>query len=81
MLACKYVDEVIIGAPFILTLDLIKTLNVAKVIVFDTAEDSVLPMHKDVDAYAVARQMEMLVEMPKIDDELTLEIIANRVLG
>lgn len=81
MLACKYVDEVIIGAPYILTLDLIKTLNVAKVIVFDTAEDSVLPQHKDVDAYAVARQMEMLVEMPKIDDELTLEIIANRVLG
>lgn len=45
VLACKYVDEVIIGAPFILTQDLIKTLNVAKVVSFDTEEDCILPEH------------------------------------
>jgi glycerol-3-phosphate cytidylyltransferase-like family protein len=41
-LACKYVDEVIIGAPFILTSDLINTLNIQKVIDIPTSDDSVL---------------------------------------
>lgn len=79
-LACKYVDEVIIGAPFILTKDLITTLNISKVVVFDTAEDSLMPEHKGVDAYEIARQMNLLVEMPPIENELTLEILASRVL-
>jgi len=31
-LACKHVDDVIIGAPYIITEDLIKSLNIKKVI-------------------------------------------------
>jgi len=31
LLSCKYVDEVIIGAPFVITEDLIKTMNVSVV--------------------------------------------------
>ena len=42
VLACKYVDEVIIGAPYVLTADLVKTLNVQKVVAFTTEEDSVM---------------------------------------
>lgn len=49
MLACKYVDEVVIGAPYILTLDLIKTLNIHKVIGFVTEEDKPSSEHKQVD--------------------------------
>lgn len=32
VLACKYVDEVVLGAPLHLTHDLIKTLNISKVV-------------------------------------------------
>lgn len=49
VLACKYVDEVVIGAPYILTLDLIKTLNIHKVIGFVTEEDKPSSEHKQVD--------------------------------
>jgi glycerol-3-phosphate cytidylyltransferase-like family protein len=39
-LACKHVDDVVIGAPFILTRDLIKSLNIHKVVkVIGTKED------------------------------------------
>jgi ethanolamine-phosphate cytidylyltransferase len=31
VLSCKYVDEVVIGAPFAITQDLLKTLNVSVV--------------------------------------------------
>jgi ethanolamine-phosphate cytidylyltransferase len=32
LLSCKYVDEVIIGAPFVITKDLIKTMNISVVV-------------------------------------------------
>lgn len=39
-LSCQYVDDVIIGAPYILTKDLITTLKIKKVVVItDTKED------------------------------------------
>jgi ethanolamine-phosphate cytidylyltransferase len=79
VLACKYVDEVVIGAPFIMTHDLLRTLNVQTVVAFTTEEDSVLPIHQEVDPFAVARELGILVTIPKFDDDLTLEMIAERV--
>ena len=39
-LACKHVDDVVIGSPYILTADLIKSLNIKKVVkITDTDED------------------------------------------
>ena len=38
-LAIKYVDDVVIGAPYILTEDLIRSLNIKKVIHVVTDED------------------------------------------
>jgi len=56
-LACKHVDDVVIGAPFILTDDLIKSLNIKKVIsVKNTKEDAVLKMHEEIDQLAVAKK-------------------------
>lgn len=44
-LSVKHVDDVIIGAPYILTQDLIKTLNINKVVVItDTEEDVPMPL-------------------------------------
>ena len=49
-LACKHVDDVVIGAPFIITQDLIKSLKIKKVVVItDTEEDKVMNEHRDVD--------------------------------
>jgi ethanolamine-phosphate cytidylyltransferase len=56
-LACKHVDDVVIGAPFILTDDLIKSLNIKKVIsVKNTKEDCVLKRHQEIDQLAIARK-------------------------
>jgi glycerol-3-phosphate cytidylyltransferase-like family protein len=41
-LACKHVDDIVIGAPFIITEDLIKSLNIDIVVrIMNTEEDSV----------------------------------------
>ena len=43
-LSCKHVDDVVIGAPYIITLDLLTSLNIKKVVVVkNTNEDPVLP--------------------------------------
>jgi glycerol-3-phosphate cytidylyltransferase-like family protein len=42
-LACKHVDDIVIGAPFIITEDLIKSLSIDVVVrIVNTDEDTVL---------------------------------------
>ena len=49
-LACKHVDDVVIGAPFIITKDLIQSLNIKKIItITDTLEDTVLDRYSNQD--------------------------------
>lgn len=79
VLACKFVDDLVIEAPFIITEDLIKSLNISKVVSVVTDEDTVLPAHKEVDQFQVCRQMGILHEIPRDKDELTVEKIAQRV--
>ena len=56
-LACKHVDDVVIGAPFILTKDLLQSLNIHKVFhITDTAEDTVLEQYSAVDQYQIAKE-------------------------
>ena len=51
-LACKHVDDIVIGAPYIITKDLIKSLNIKKVVkIVDTAEDTVLKTFQDIDQF------------------------------
>ena len=38
-LAIKHVDDVVIGAPYIITEDLIRSLNINKVVYVETDED------------------------------------------
>ena len=55
-LACKHVDDVVIGAPFVITHDLVASLKIKKVIVItDTQEDSTLRMYSDIDQFEVPR--------------------------
>jgi len=59
-LACKHVDDVVIGAPYILTEDLLKSLNISKVIhITDTNEDTVLEHHALIDQFSKAKELGM----------------------
>ena len=59
VLACKYVDEVIIGAPYILTKDLITTLNIHKVVHFITDEDKPSEQFLSLDQYESAKKLQI----------------------
>ena len=49
-LACKHVDDVVIGAPFIITTDLIKSLNIKKVVkIVNTTEDTPKKKFQNID--------------------------------
>ena len=51
-LACKHVDDVVIGAPFIITKDLIQSLNIKKIVtITDTLEDTVLDRYSNQDQF------------------------------
>ena len=78
-LAIKYVDDVVIGAPYIVTEDLIRSLNISKVVIVDTAEDQVKEEHRNIDPYRVPKEQKIYTEIPKIEHDLTLEDIAKRV--
>ena len=82
VLACKYVDEVIIGAPARLTSDLLKTFGVSVVVrgtVHDTAPRGGGSGAEE-DRYASARDMGLLVLMPSPRD-LTTGHIIERILA
>lgn len=80
--SCKHVDDVVIGAPFIITPDLIKSLNIDIVVtIIDTAEDTVLEQYQSIDQYAVAKEQGILKEI-RIEDpffDCTTEQLADRV--
>ena len=77
VLACKHVDDIVIEAPYIITEDLIKSLNIHKVVNIVTDEDTAKPEHQHVDQFSVVRQMaDKYVEIAKNTDELTIEKIA-----
>ena len=83
-LACKHVDEVVIGAPYVITKDLIQCLNIKKVIhIVDTAEDTPKKEFADVDQFSEVREIlkDGLVEVSVNDPfyDLTVEKIAQRV--
>jgi ethanolamine-phosphate cytidylyltransferase len=56
VLACKYVDEVVIGSPMVITRDLITTFNISVVVRGDTSETAGCMTH-DTRRYEVPKQM------------------------
>jgi len=60
-LAMKYVDDVVIGAPYIITDDLIRSLNISKVVHIETDEDKVKPEYQNIDPYAIAKEQNIYV--------------------
>ena len=78
-LAMKYVDDVVIGAPYIITEDLIKTLNIKKVVQVRSREDQVRPEFSHIDPFADPKSQGIYVELPPVENDLTLEDIAQRI--
>ena len=82
LLSQIHVDDVVIGAPFVITEDLIKSLNINKVVqIVNTKEDTVLDQFQSIDQYAVPREKGILTEI-SIEEEfydITTEMIAKRV--
>eukprot|EP00462_Mataza_sp_D1_P021274 CAMPEP_0175138104 /NCGR_PEP_ID=MMETSP0087-20121206/10166_1 /TAXON_ID=136419 /ORGANISM="Unknown Unknown, Strain D1" /LENGTH=427 /DNA_ID=CAMNT_0016420975 /DNA_START=20 /DNA_END=1303 /DNA_ORIENTATION=+ len=88
VLSCKWVDEVVIGAPWAVTDDMITSMNikvvaqgtVTKMADFDDDDD---PVNKQVDPYAVARRRGIYQEVESPRSLMTVNvverIIANRM--
>ena len=81
-LACQHVDDVVIGAPYIITHDLIASLKIKKVVVItDTLEDQTLKEHSDIDQFEVPRELGILQEV-RIKDpfyDVTVETLSQRL--
>ena len=75
-LAMKAVDDVVIGAPYIVTDDLIKSLNIKKVVHVQSREDRVKPEFENLDPFAVPKAKGIYVELPPVENDLTVEDIA-----
>ena len=78
-LAMKYVDDVIIGAPYIVTSDLIKSLGIHEVVHIESREDQVKTEFRDLDPFAVPKALGIYVELPPVENDLTVEDIAQRI--
>ncbi|XP_058113514.1 ethanolamine-phosphate cytidylyltransferase-like isoform X2 [Magnolia sinica] len=79
VLACRYVDEVIIGAPWEVTKDMITTFNISLVVHGTVAESNPLS-NGEVDPYAAPKSMGIfwMVESPR---DTTTTSIAERIIA
>ncbi|XP_061347578.1 ethanolamine-phosphate cytidylyltransferase-like isoform X2 [Gastrolobium bilobum] len=77
VLACRYVDEVIIGAPWEITMDMITTFNISLAVHGTVAEKSLL---SETDPYKVPKSMGIfrLLESPK---DITTTSVAQRIMA
>ncbi|KAH9305856.1 hypothetical protein KI387_010260, partial [Taxus chinensis] len=79
VLACRYVDEVIIGAPWEVTKDMITTFNIS-IVVHGTVAESNCLLHGDVDPYKAPKAMGIfnILESPR---DLTTTSIIKRIVA
>ena len=78
-LSCHVVDDIVIGAPYIITEDLMKSLNIHTVVNVLTDDDKVLNKYQDIDAYAVPKTQGKYLEIERDEEELTVMKLADRV--
>lgn len=77
VLSCRHVDEVVIGAPYILSEELIKSNNI-QVVVHGTIADRATAPDIPLDRFAIAKKLEMYkqIESPRT---LTTSDILDRI--
>mmetsp|Transcript_9815 Transcript_9815/g.19995 ORF Transcript_9815/g.19995 Transcript_9815/m.19995 type:complete len:428 (-) Transcript_9815:353-1636(-) len=80
VLSCKYVDEVIIGAPWAVTEDMIKTMNISIVLRGKNWERGNLENSKNaIDPYSYPRSIGIFHEIES-DSNLSVEEIIERIV-
>eukprot|EP00735_Rhodelphis_limneticus_P009263 TRINITY_DN2644_c0_g1::TRINITY_DN2644_c0_g1_i2::g.26020::m.26020 TRINITY_DN2644_c0_g1::TRINITY_DN2644_c0_g1_i2::g.26020 ORF type:complete len:405 (+),score=110.80,sp/Q9ZVI9/PECT1_ARATH/56.45/7e-147,CTP_transf_2/PF01467.21/7.6e-14,CTP_transf_2/PF01467.21/3.9e-12,CTP_transf_2/PF01467.21/5.5e+03,FAD_syn/PF06574.7/1.9,FAD_syn/PF06574.7/1.7e+02,FAD_syn/PF06574.7/73 TRINITY_DN2644_c0_g1_i2:39-1217(+) len=79
VLSCKYVDEVIIGAPWKVTTDLIRTMNISMVVHGTTSDPSMKPFTGEDDPYQVPKETGIFKEI-KSTSNLTASEIIQRII-
>lgn len=79
VLACQYVDEVIIGAPWEVTKDMITTFNISLVVHGTVAENNDL-LNGEVDPYTAPKSMGIfkIIESPR---DITTTSIMKRIVA
>ncbi|XP_010263306.1 PREDICTED: ethanolamine-phosphate cytidylyltransferase-like [Nelumbo nucifera] len=79
VLACRYVDEVIIGSPWEVTKDMIITFNIS-LVVHGTVAESTNFLNDDADPYAAPKSMGIfrMIESPK---DITTSSVAKRIIA
>uniref|UniRef100_A0A0V0IGP0 Ethanolamine-phosphate cytidylyltransferase n=1 Tax=Solanum chacoense TaxID=4108 RepID=A0A0V0IGP0_SOLCH len=79
VLACRYVDEVIIGAPWEVTHDMVTTFNIS-VVVHGTVSERNSSTGEEHDPYAVPKNMGIfrVIESPK---DITTTSVAQRIIA
>ncbi|TXG48670.1 hypothetical protein EZV62_024545 [Acer yangbiense] len=79
VLACRYVDEVIIGAPWEVTKDMITTFNIS-LVVHGTVAETNTSLTGETDPYAIPKSMGIfrLLESPK---SITTTSVAQRIVA
>lgn len=77
VLSCEYVDEVIIGAPWCVTEDMVTTMNIS-IVVHGTQHDRIDPVH-DGDPYEVPKRLGIYREVESTSD-LTVPVIVDRIV-
>lgn len=79
VLACRYVDEVIIGAPWEVTKDVITTFNIS-LVVHGTNSENNSSLAGEIDPYSVPKSMGIfqLLESPK---NITTTSVAQRIIA
>lgn len=78
VLSCRHVDEVIIGAPWCVSEDMIKTMNISVVVHGSHHGDSKY-VDNFVDPYEVPREMNLLHKV-KSESELTVQVVLDRIV-
>lgn len=79
VLSCRYVDEVIIGAPWCISQDMIKTMNISVVVHGGHQGDS-KSVDNFVDPYEVPRRMNILRKVQS-ESELTVQVVLDRIVS
>jgi len=75
VLSCRYVDDVVIGAPFVVTKDVIDSLNVSIVV-----QGTVSEPRPQNDPFALAKSLGIHKQIESPRGDLTTTEIVNRIL-
>eukprot|EP00696_Hemimastix_kukwesjijk_P014568 gnl/Hemi2/28603_TR9482_c0_g1_i1.p1 gnl/Hemi2/28603_TR9482_c0_g1~~gnl/Hemi2/28603_TR9482_c0_g1_i1.p1 ORF type:complete len:689 (+),score=210.55 gnl/Hemi2/28603_TR9482_c0_g1_i1:133-2067(+) len=83
VLACKYVDEVIIGAPWVITQDLMTTFNILKVVTGENTKFAPGTEYTGPDPYAVPKTLgkyhTVSTSRALVTETIVQRILENRV--